>query len=151
MTDSTAYIKWFCRTCLVLLVASMTYIVLLPDFSFSSWVPHELLRHLNIPYAGILLIEETMDKVIHFVGALIITLLFIQSNVAKTQGQHQWYLKMVYLTIPCLIVFAEFAQLYIGRSFSIADIIMGLAGFYLAIKLNNRKLGDRQTQRVAHQ
>jgi len=126
--------KWSCRLILVSMTAAMTYIVLLPQYNFSHYVPHPLIKRLGFSYKQQLWVDHNMDKAFHFFGALILVHLLFGANIYFRQRPN--YRLVLSSALVLFAVFAaEYAQQYIGRGFSKPDIWIGVGGTCLAILL----------------
>ena len=136
MKHSQVYIKWFCRCFLIILVLLMTYVVTRDSYNFSHYVPHHLLRQLNIPYWAILWGEQHADKFLHFFGAAALVWLITYARFSSISERSA-------LFISCLLcVGAECAQMWIGRGYNSSDLLLGILGSfmaYLGIRKNRRR------------
>lgn len=135
MTDTHTDRKWFYRWALLLVIALLSYVVFQPSYNFAHWVPHSFLRGLGIPYSALLYFETHADKILHPLGAAIITVLLFASKVPFLSSN---YLSPNYRTL-CVVIVAlfgtELIQALIGRGFDYIDLILGALGSYLACTL----------------
>jgi len=124
--------KWSCRLILVSMTAAMTYIVLLPQYNFSHYVPHPLIKRLGFSYEFQLWVDHNMDKVFHFFGAFILVHLLFGANVYfRQRPNYRLILSAAFVLFAAFA--AEYAQDYIGRGFNKSDIWIGVGGAFLAI------------------
>ncbi len=124
-------ITWLCRLLLISLCLSMGYIVLLPEYNFSHLMPHNFIRSLGVPYEFRLEFEQHSDKILHFIGALGLTILLDRSKIYFKQQQFK-RLSLTVIIVNSMIIGAEIAQFQIGRGFSVLDIITGGSGVLMA-------------------
>lgn len=127
-------LTWFCRIILLSGTTLMTYVVLLPQYNFSHWVPHAYLKRIGAPYTFQLWLDHNLDKLAHFIGAICILLLLYGAKLFFQQQSHlRLYLCVVFTT--CCVIGAELAQKWIGRGFSFPDILFGIGGILIALVL----------------
>ena len=126
MKHSHVYIKWFCRSLLLLLVISITYIVIQPSYNFAHWIDHGFLKRINVPYLAVLWAEQNADKFLHFFGAALLVILIIKSQFKAILNRHA----LIIVTTLCLL--AELVQFFIGRGFNSVDLLLGILGSFMA-------------------
>ncbi len=129
-------IKWFYRSCLIVLIAALTYVVVQPAYNMAHWVPHNTLRRLGANYDQLLWIEHNVDLALHAAGGFIITVLIVFSKLPFIDGSGRRALILV--SVLCLC--AEIVQLSIGRGAQSLDLLLGIFGSfmaYLALYKNN--------------
>jgi len=131
MTDPKAYIKWFYRCVFLLFAGLVSYVVFQPQYNFAHWLPHSLLRDLGTPYSVVLYFESNADKLLHPLGALILTILLIGSQWPVISQPN--YRTFVFLCVIMLL--AEIVQWKLGRAFEISDLLLGIIGSLLACTL----------------
>ncbi len=128
MTETTQYIKWFSRLSFTILVIVMAYVVVQPSYNFAHWLPHRLLYDLGIPYSAVLSLEQNADKLLHPLGAFLITVLLIKSelNILKSRNH------IIIGIIITAVIAAEILQSNIGRGFDTYDLVLGVIGSIFA-------------------
>jgi len=137
--------RWVYRTALISCFTAMVYITLLPKYNFTNWVPDQRLTALGLPAQWLNWLNYKSDKFAHFFGAFIVTTLFLLSRkktLPTKDLESLYWLNNRWLTntlgvlaLLSLAIGAEFAQLYIGRQFSIEDIIVGTFGGAVALSI----------------
>jgi len=133
MTDPKPDIKWFYRAMLILLTGSMSYVVLQSSYNFAHWVPHSLLYKLGVPYATVLYLESNADKLLHPLGAFVLTWLLVKSKIPQLSYPLRSF------GLLCLVMtVAEITQWQIGRGFESIDLLLGIAGSYIACCMLSR-------------
>ena len=133
---------WFCRITLLSSTVLMAYLVLLPQYNFSHWMPHGYLKSIGTPYSFQLWLDHNLDKLAHFLGAFFI-LIFLYGAKFFFQKQSNSRLHLcTFITMACILG-AEIAQKWIDRGFSYPDIFFGTFGVLLALFLIKKtRLGD---------
>jgi len=128
MTETTQYIKWFSRLCFIFFVTVMAYVVLQPSYNYAHWIPHAFLYDLGIPYITVLSFEQNADKLLHPLGAFLITVLLIKSelNILKSRNH------IIIGLIITMVIAAEIIQYYLGRGFDTFDLLLGVIGSIFA-------------------
>lgn len=132
MTETTQYIKWFSRLSFIFLVSVMAYVVVQPSYNFAHWIPHAFLYDLGIPYPTVLFFEQNADKLLHPLGAFLITVLLIKSELSIFTSRNHIIIGIIISTV----IAAEIIQYYIGRGFDVYDLILGIIGSVSAYLLN---------------
>lgn len=135
-------LTWFCRITLLSSAVLMTYLVLLPQYNFSHWMPHGYLKGIGVPYSFQLWLDHNLDKLAHFLGAFfILILLYGAKFFLKKRTNSRLYLCTV-ITITCILG-AEIAQKWIERGFSYPDVFVGILGVLVALIFTKKtRLGD---------
>lgn len=128
-------LKWTCRSLFLLLATLMTYVVTRESYNFSHWVPHSLLRGLEIPYQAILWGERNADVFLHFTGGLVLTLLIYGSRLTLIDNRPA----RVFILISILCISAEIFQFTIGRGMQWGDLLLGILGSFMAYLAINKK------------
>ena len=121
-------VEYTARLVLLILVGSMSYIVLLPQYNFAHLIPHDTLDDLGISYASQLWFEQNSDILLHFAGGALLVLLLSYANLFKSEHQSRQAL----ITVVILCLAAECAQLWIGRGFDEYDLLFGISGSFMA-------------------
>lgn len=127
-------LTWFCRITLLGATSLMTYVVLLPQYNFSHWVPHAYLKRIGAPYSFQLWLDHNLDKLAHVIGATSILLLLYGAKLFFQKQAHLRLCLCVISTAFCVIG-AELAQKWIERGFSFPDILFGVGGILIALIL----------------
>ena len=120
--------EYSARLVLLILIASMSYIVLLPSYNFAHLMPRSLMDLMGINYASRLWIEQHSDVFFHFAGAGTLVLLFTFANLFA--GTKQAKPALVIVIVLCFA--AEIAQSWIGRGFDEYDLLFGISGSFMA-------------------
>jgi len=118
---------------LIILSLIMLYLSIKPKpYFFGHWIPVELLKSMGIPNNLIRLSIIKSDAIAHFFGAYTITILmelsfkgFLIKNLLKSQI-------ILVLTMTSIFITIELIQLFVGRSFSLIDILAGTLGVLLS-------------------
>ena len=126
---------WICRTLLLSITGIFTYIVTLPGYNFSHWVPKNLLRRAGVEYDTILWAEQNADVALYFGGGLLHTYL-----LAESRFKYASMPTIRPVVIVCtLCVGAEIAQYLIGRGIETSDLLLGICGSFMAyLAINNK-------------
>ena len=135
MTETTQYIKWFSRLFFVFLASVMAYVVVQPSYNFAHWVPHIFLYDIGVPYAAVLSFEQNADKLLHPLGAFLLTFLLIKSEISVFKLRNHIIIWIVITTV----IAAELIQYYIGRGFDNKDLALGIIGCLCAYLLTKIK------------
>ena len=135
MTETTQYIKWFSRLCFIFLTSMMAYVVVQPSYNFAHWIPHTLLYDLGIPYSAVLSFEQNADKLLHSLGAFLITVLLIKSELRILKSRNHIIIGLIVTALTAV----EILQYYIGRGFDINDLVLGVMGSVSAYLLSRIK------------
>jgi len=109
----------------------MTYVVMLPQYNFSHWVPHGYLKSIGASYSLQLWLDHNLDKLAHFLGAIFILILLYGAKIFLYKRDNLRFYVCIYITFA-LIIGAELIQKWIERGFSYADILFGLMGVFFA-------------------
>ena len=128
MTDSNRYMKWFCRALLVSLASAMSYVVFQPAYNFAHWIPHGVLRDAGLSYSTLLLLESHADKILHPLGAFILTILLLGSAIPGISSPKNRAVLLLGLTL----LVTELGQWRIGRGFDVIDLGLGMLGIFAA-------------------
>ena len=140
--DTKMLSKWFCRIVLFSGIGLMTYLVLLPQYNFSHWVPHGYLKSIGTPYWFQLWLDHNLDKLAHFLGALFILILLYGAKVFFQSCANTRLISCTIITVICILG-AEITQKWIERGFSYPDIFFGVLGVLLAlILIKKTRLGN---------
>lgn len=100
---------------------------------FAIWVPVPALEASGTPDWLIVETIDHADKVAHLLGACLIVMLYVGAIGQTNRKPLSWLqtTSVVFL----LALASEVAQHYIGRNFSLTDILAGVAGSLLALIL----------------
>lgn len=133
---------WFCRITLLGGISLMIYVVTLPQYNFSHWVPHGYLKSIGAPYSLQLWLDHNLDKLAHFLGAIfILTLLYGAKFFLYKRDNLRFYVCV--LATFSLIIGAELVQKWVERGFSYADILFGVMGvFFASFLIKKTTLGN---------
>jgi len=126
MKHSSTDMKWFYRALLIILIVSMTYIAIKPNYNMAHWVPHSFLRAIGIPYQIILWSEQHIDKLLHFVGAGMLVLILTKARLTSISATISLFI------VIALSIAIELVQLMIGRGFNSSDLLLGILGSFMA-------------------
>lgn len=113
----------------------MAYVATRQSYNFAHWIPHNFIRNMGVPYETLLWGEQNADTVLHFFGAMIITLLIHGSKLPffKTHTIRIF----IFVCFVCLVT--EILQLQIGRGFDYLDLLLGILGCFMAYLAINHK------------
>ena len=125
-----------------MLAAVMSYVVLQPSYNIAHWIPHSLLRDVGISYAALLSFETHADKVLHIVGACLLSIGLYRSQLPLLR-RHRTY---PFTAIFIVSALAELAQGSIGRGVELNDLLASGLGcciaffmtFYIGYNADNR-------------
>ena len=119
------------RLALVLLLVTGGYMALQPEYNTAHWTPNQAMRKLGMPYQMILSYEHYLPWVLHFLIALVLTLLLIFSKLMYPQdpGRRIW---SGFIIVIGLMLLTELLQSWVGRSVQVSDLATGLAGTGIA-------------------
>lgn len=128
MNQSAEQLKWFYRSCLIIVMAALSYVVLKPSYNLAHRVPHNTLRWLGANYDQLLWIEHNIDLALHAVGGFVITALAVLSKLPFIGRSAV----RVLILVSVLCVAAEVIQYKIGRGAQSLDLLLGILGGFMA-------------------
>ena len=136
MTQSYSQLKyfwakhsvWLYRFAFVALTGLLSYLASRSAYNYSHWLPHSLLRRLGLSYNSLLWFEQHADSLLHFFGALLLTLTL---SAARLPYFKQAELRPG-LFVVMLCIGAEALQLLIGREVESRDLLLGILGSFMA-------------------
>jgi hypothetical protein len=120
--------KWMFRGFLLFASFAMTYVVTRESYNFSHLVPHRWLREIGVPYPFVLWSEQNADILLHFIGAMILTVLISGSKLPFFNSRPL----TIFILVSALCVGAELFQLIIGRGVESSDLLLGILGSFMA-------------------
>ncbi len=127
--------KWLSRFVLFALLALMTYVATRKNYNFSHWVPHHFFRDIGVPYSARLWAEQNADIVLHFFGAMSLTVLIYAAKISKILSRPL----TISLSVAAMCICAEIFQYSIGRGFESSDLLLGFLGVFMAYSRINKK------------
>jgi hypothetical protein len=129
--------KWTFRGLFVSASLAMTYVATRDSYNFAHWVPHRWLKEIGVPYHVVLWSEQHADILLHFFGAMILTVLIFGSKLPFFKSRPL----AIFTLVSTLCIAAEFFQLMIGRGAESSDLLLGILGSFMAYSaLNNKKV-----------
>ena len=112
----------------------MGVLALMPGGNIAHWIPHALLDEIGVSYAAQLWFEQHVATLAHGVGGMLLMATWGWSTI-----EQRLWVGFIVITIGCLGV--ECLQWWIGRGFSVLDLLTGSAGAALmALLLTFKKL-----------
>jgi hypothetical protein len=131
--------KWMCRGLFLLISLTMAYVVTRETYNVAHLVPHlvphRVLKDIGVPYHVALWGEQHADVLLHFFGAMILTVLIFGSKLPFLKTRPL----TVVILVSALCVGAEFFQLMIGRGVESSDLLLGILGSFMAYSVFNNK------------
>jgi hypothetical protein len=128
--------KWMCRGLFLLLSLTMAYVVPRETYNFAHLVPHRGLKDIGVPYHVVLWGEQHADVLLHFFGAMVLTVMVFGSKFPFLKSRPL----TIFILVSALCVGAEDFQLMIARGVESSDLLLGILGSFMAyLALNNKK------------
>ena len=133
------------RLALALLLVTGGYIALSPEYNTAHWTPNQTMRKLGMPYQMILSYEHYLPCALHFLIALVLTLLLFFSKLIYPQDPRKRIFAGFIILIGLMLI-TELLQSLVGRGVQLSDLGMGLAGTGMASLILAKASKNRSRQ-----
>ena len=133
------------RIALLLVLFSGAYIALQPEYNTAHWTPNHTMRMLGMPYQMILSYEHYLPWALHFLIALVLTLLLFFSKLIYPQDPRKRIFAGFIILIGLMLI-TELLQSWVGRGVQLSDLGMGLAGTGMASLILAKASKNRSRQ-----
>lgn len=128
--------RWTFRGLFLVVFLAIGYVATRDSYNFAHWIPHQLLREMGVPYHFVLWSEQNADVILHFFGAMILTVLIFGSKLPFFKSHPL----SIFALVCVLCIGAEFFQLMIGRGVESSDLLLGILGSFMAYSaLDNKR------------